>query len=67
MSCHYFTGNIPKQIGRLNLEVLNIATNHFSGSLPRELGNLSAMRQAWLDVNNFNGIMLTLYVFLSYM
>ncbi|KAF5183172.1 Leucine-rich repeat protein kinase family protein [Thalictrum thalictroides] len=51
-----FSGNLPQEISRPPLVVLNITSNHFSGELPSSLGSMHCLQNLDLSFNNFSGM-----------
>ncbi|KAL7098894.1 hypothetical protein ACP275_09G047200 [Erythranthe tilingii] len=51
-----FTGELPSDIGKLPLVVLNISKNVFSGEIPMQIGNLKCLQNLDLSYNNFSGV-----------
>ncbi|KAK8515889.1 hypothetical protein V6N12_016195 [Hibiscus sabdariffa] len=60
-----FNGELPAEIGQLQLDVLNITQNMFSGTIPAELGNVKCLQILDLSFNNFSGMFPTSFNQLS--
>ena len=59
---YIYTGNIPKEIGRLNnLVELQLEENNFNGSLPEEIENMTQLTYLWLNNNNLDGMISYLF------
>ncbi|PON43273.1 LRR domain containing protein, partial [Parasponia andersonii] len=55
-SRNYFSGEIPKSIGRLNsLKGLNLSHNKLTGNIPPSLGNMSSLEGLDLSSNELSG------------
>ncbi|KAJ8773003.1 hypothetical protein K2173_028180 [Erythroxylum novogranatense] len=50
-----FSGQLPQQIGQLQLVVLNLTRNMFSGDIPNEIGSIKCLQNLDLSYNNFSG------------
>ena len=51
-----FFGTIPHELGRMDLQVLELDNNDLSGSIPLQLGGLSNLRTITLKKNQIEGI-----------
>ncbi|KAK9008164.1 hypothetical protein V6N11_075066 [Hibiscus sabdariffa] len=51
-----FNGELPIEMEKLPLVVLNISRNRFSGPIPTEIGNIKCLQDLDLSLNNFSGI-----------
>ncbi|PIA62937.1 hypothetical protein AQUCO_00200746v1, partial [Aquilegia coerulea] len=56
LGMNHFSGNLPQEISRLPLVVLNITSNNFSGEIPSSLGNMHCLQNLDLSFNNFSGV-----------
>ncbi|KAE8704964.1 EMB2016 protein [Hibiscus syriacus] len=51
-----FNGELPIELEKLPLLVLNVSRNRFSGRIPTEIGNIKCLQDLDLSLNNFSGI-----------
>ncbi|KAE8705510.1 putative LRR receptor-like serine/threonine-protein kinase [Hibiscus syriacus] len=51
-----FSGEMPIELEKLSLLVLNVSGNRFSGRIPTEIGNIKCLQDLDLSQNNFSGI-----------
>ncbi|GMJ13191.1 NEMATODE-INDUCED LRR-RLK 1, Germination Repression and Cell Expansion receptor-like kinase [Hibiscus trionum] len=53
---NWFNGELPIEMEKLPLVVLNISRNRFSGRIPSEIGSITCLQNLDLSLNNFSGI-----------